>query len=181
MSIRRFFSRDRWDAERARELDSYISIETDENIARGIAPDDARAAALPRVDPGASLKSATRGNTDSRERFGLRRGLVVAQVALSLVLLVGAVLFVRTLRNLTVLDAGFQRTGILLASVDARPLRLPTADEATIELDLLARVRAIPGVDSAAAAYIVPLSGMGWNETIVVDASCSRITRTSTR
>jgi len=122
-----------------------------------------------RVDPGASLKSATRGNTDSRERFGLRRGLVVAQVALSLVLVVGAVLFVRTLRNLTVLDAGFQRTGILVASVDARPLRLPTASEATIERDLLARVRAIPGVDAAAATYIVPLSGMGWNDNIVVD------------
>lgn len=45
MSWRRFFRRDRWDAERARELDSYLQIETDANIARGMPPEDARAAA----------------------------------------------------------------------------------------------------------------------------------------
>jgi putative ABC transport system permease protein len=45
MRWRRFFRRDRWDAERARELDSYLQIETDTNIARGMAPEDAQAAA----------------------------------------------------------------------------------------------------------------------------------------
>ncbi len=51
--------------------------------------------------PGAAMKAGSRGTTDSRERFGIRRVLVVAQVALSLVLVVGALLFVRSLRNLT--------------------------------------------------------------------------------
>src|ERR671930_1905545 len=46
MSIKRFFNRSRWDDERARELESYIAIETDENIARGMAPDEARLAAI---------------------------------------------------------------------------------------------------------------------------------------
>jgi predicted permease len=45
MSWRRFFRRSRWDAERARELDSYLQIETDANIARGMSPEDALAAA----------------------------------------------------------------------------------------------------------------------------------------
>jgi putative ABC transport system permease protein len=121
------------------------------------------------VDPGAAMKSASRGNSDTRDRFGLRRALVVAQVALSLVLLVGAVLFVRTLRNLTTLDAGFQRTGILIAALDARPLRLPTAQGASVERDLLARVAAVPGVDAVATTYIVPVSGQGWNDRIIVD------------
>jgi len=46
MSIKRFFNRSRWDDERARELESYVAIETDENIARGMAPEEARLAAL---------------------------------------------------------------------------------------------------------------------------------------
>ena len=45
MSFRRFFSRSRWDDERARELDAHLAIETDENIARGMTPRDARDAA----------------------------------------------------------------------------------------------------------------------------------------
>src|SRR5438067_12438901 len=45
MSLKRFFHRDRWDDERARELETYLSIETDENIARGMSPADARDAA----------------------------------------------------------------------------------------------------------------------------------------
>ncbi len=122
-----------------------------------------------RLDPGTSLKSAARGNSDSRERSGLRRGLVIAQVALSLVLLVGAVLFVRTLRNLATLDAGFQRSGILVATIDARQLRLPTSRAPALEHELLQRVHVIPGVDADAATYIVPVSGSGWNDRIVVD------------
>src|SRR5262245_44193056 len=56
MSWRRFFRRDRWDAERARELDSYLQIETDANIARGMAPEDARAAAYRKLGNTALLR-----------------------------------------------------------------------------------------------------------------------------
>src|SRR5262245_27799993 len=45
MSLKRFFHRGRWDDERARELDAYLEIETDDNIARGMAPREARLAA----------------------------------------------------------------------------------------------------------------------------------------
>src|SRR6476646_3969667 len=45
MSLKRFFSRNRWDDERARELEAHLAIETDENIARGMSPREARDAA----------------------------------------------------------------------------------------------------------------------------------------
>jgi putative ABC transport system permease protein len=123
------------------------------------------------VGPGAAMKAASRGLSDNRERFGLRRALVVAQVALSLVLIVGALLFVRTLRNLATLDAGFQRTGVLVADLDTRPLRIPSAREPLLRRDLLDRMRAIPGVDAAATAFIVPVSGQGWNDRVIIDGT----------
>ena len=46
MSIKRFLRRSEWDEERARELEAYLTIETDENVARGMPPDEARLAAL---------------------------------------------------------------------------------------------------------------------------------------
>ena len=75
--------------------------------------------------PGVAMKAGTRGSTDSRERFGMRRALVVAQVALSLVLVVGALLFVRSLRNLMTLDAGFRQDGILVVNLDMRRAGVP--------------------------------------------------------
>ena len=67
-----------------------------------------------RTDPASAMKSSSRSSTADRQRFGVRRALVVSQVALSLVLLVGALLFVRSLRNLLTLDAGFNREGIVI-------------------------------------------------------------------
>src|SRR5207244_12167784 len=77
-----------------------------------------RALRATRTAAGAVLKAGGRAMTASRERFGLRRMLVVSQVALSLVLLVGALLFVRSLRNLVTLNAGFQQDGIVVTQVD---------------------------------------------------------------
>ena len=121
------------------------------------------------TDPGAAMKSGSRGSTDSRERFGLRRGLVVAQVALSLVLVVGALLFVRSLRNLMLLDAGFQQDGVVVVKLDLRGSGTPVDARQAQFADLVTRVRNIPGVDDAAQAAIVPVSGSGWNNTIVVE------------
>ena len=69
------------------------------------------------------MKAGSRGSTDSRERFGLRRVLVVAQVALSLVLVVGALLFVRSFRNLATLDAGFARRASSIVAPGSAPHR----------------------------------------------------------
>jgi putative ABC transport system permease protein len=124
-----------------------------------------------RVAPVTVLKSTGRGMTAGRERFGLRRALVVSQVALSLVLLVGALLFVRTLRNLMTLDPGFRQEGVLVTQLDFTRLNLAAERRQEFKRELLNRVRAIPGIDSAADASIVPISGNTWNDEVVVEGS----------
>jgi predicted permease len=127
------------------------------------------------ADPGTVMRASGRGFTAGRERFLLRRALIVSQVALSLVLLVAALLFVRTFRNLATLDAGFQQNNVLVADFDFSPLDVPTASRQGYKRDLLARVRNTPGVVAASETSIVPLSGDGWNEFIdIPSASVSR-------
>src|SRR5262249_20650366 len=70
------------------------------------------------TDPGAAMKTGGRGTTDLQGRFGTRQLLVIVQVALSLVLLVSALLFLRSLRNLVTQDPGFRKDGLILASLD---------------------------------------------------------------
>ena len=121
-----------------------------------------------RVSPSSVLKSAGRGMTSGRERFGLRRVLVVSQVALSLVLLVGSLLFVRTLRNLLTLDPGFRQDGIVVANVDLSRLNIAAPQRQEFKRQLIERIRAVPGIDGAADAGIVPVSGNSWNSGIFI-------------
>lgn len=113
------------------------------------------------VSPNVVLKEGGRGTTDGRSRFRLRRVLVVAQISLSLTLLVVALLFARSLGKLASVDAGFERDGILVTEIDYTALNIPVERRTPFAKELLDRLRTIPGVDSAAAAKIVPLSGNG--------------------
>ena len=72
-----------------------------------------------RIAPSSAMRAGGRGITTGRERFSLRRALVVAQVAMSLVLLAGAMLFVRSLQKLLAVDPGFRPEGIVAVSGDA--------------------------------------------------------------
>jgi len=100
--------------------------------------------------------------TASPRRARIRQTLVVAQVALSLMLLVSAGLFLRTLQNAQALDPGFStRTG-LLASIDLLPAGYDASRGRAFFRDLLARVRELPGVEAASVATKVPL-GFGGN------------------
>ena len=121
------------------------------------------------TSPGVAMKAGSRGSTDTRERFGVRRVLVVAQVALSLVLVVSALLFVRSLRNLMTLDAGFTQDRIVIASLDLRRTGIPPEQLPPVFESITARLAALPGVQSAANAFIVPVSGSGWNNSIVIN------------
>jgi putative ABC transport system permease protein len=114
------------------------------------------------------LKAGGRGNTAGRERFGLRRALVTVQVALSLVLLVGALLFSRSLGKLLGVDPGFRTNGILIMDLDLTELKLAPDRRQPFKRDLLEQVRAIPGVD-AAETELVPLSGQASNNDIWMD------------
>lgn len=118
------------------------------------------------ADPNMALK-ATRGMTAGRERFGIRRLLVVTQVALSMVLLVAALLFVRSFRNLLTVDAGFQQQGILIAYIDFTKINVPAPRRDDFKQDLVERLRAVPGVQSVAGAQLTPLGGSFWNDSII--------------
>jgi predicted permease len=128
----------------------------------GLAP----ALNVTRAGLGDALKSAARSLSASRKGVQLRQVLVAAQVALALVLLVGAFLFSGTLRNLLALDAGFERTGVLVTQVDFRRLKIPEAARIEFKLDLLEKIRALPGTLSAAQVGIMPLSGVGWSNMV---------------
>lgn len=114
-----------------------------------------------RLEPGAVLKAGGQGMTAGRERFSLRRALVVAQVALSLVLVAGALLFSRSLGKLLTVDTGFRQEGVLVASVGFQRLNLAPDSYQAFKDELLERVRAIPGVESAAITHEIPLKGFG--------------------
>jgi putative ABC transport system permease protein len=127
-----------------------------------------------RISPAAAMRAGGRGLTTGRERFSLRRGLVVAQVALSLVLLVGALLFVSSLRKLMAVDPGFRIAGIVEVDVGFRRANYSKERLAEIHRELLDRLRAQPGVASAAETALVPLSGSGWNDVVWAEGDTNK-------
>ena len=116
-----------------------------------------------RTAPGAVLKSGSRGTTMGREGFSFQRWLVVTQIAVSVVLLVGALLFVRSFWNLATLDPGFRERGILVAALDFKRLAFPQERTNALTHELLAQVRTLPQVQLAATSTHIPLNGSAWN------------------
>jgi predicted permease len=111
-----------------------------------------------RTDLNEALKEGGRGAGSGAVRQWLRSSLVVAQVAVSLVLLVTAFLFVQSLWNMGSMDLGFRTENRLLLELD---LSLRNYDEARGRIfyrDLLERLRALPGVRSATLAQYLPIS-----------------------
>lgn len=115
-----------------------------------------------------TIRSTGRGSSEPRERFTVRRGLVIVQVALSLVLVVGGLLFGGSLRNLTTLDPGFRKNGVLVVSMDFRRADVPVERRSELYNRIVERLGALPGVTSASQAYILPVSGSVWNNYIIV-------------
>jgi predicted permease len=94
------------------------------------------------------------------------KALVTVQVMLSLVLLVVAGLFLRTLRNLQDQDYGFERTHLLLAEFDEQLAGYAPHQAPALHQILLERLSAIPGVRSAALSATPPISGGTWSSNI---------------
>ncbi len=116
-----------------------------------------------RSEPSDALKSGSHGMTAGRDLFSFQRALVVLQIAVSLVLLAGAVLFVRSFRNLATLDPGFREKNILSGFVSLEPMHLAKAEQyQPVADDLLEQIRSIPQVESAASSTHVPLDGSSW-------------------
>ncbi len=118
-----------------------------------------------RADVVEAIKDDATGVAGGRSRSRFRGGLVVAQVALSLVLLVSAGLLLKSLRAAQQLDLGFDSRGVLLGSLDLFGLGYDVAKGRSFARDLLASARALPGVTSATLARRVPLSFGGTSST----------------
>ena len=121
-----------------------------------------------RSDIATALKGSAGNVVGSTTRQRSLQALVVAQVGLSLVLLVGAGLFIRTLRHLKGLDAGFNRENVVLFNIDLAN-RPETARWTAFYKELLVRLEALPGVRSASLFNSGFLSGNSWNEAIIVE------------
>jgi predicted permease len=123
-----------------------------------------------RIDLNSTLKAGS-GGTSGRGRFTLRRALMVIQVALSVVLLVGAGLFLRTLHNLLGNDAGFNRENLMLFRVDASLSGYKPADTVALFDRLLERLSQLPGAKSTALSRHPLLSGSRRSSSIAVPQS----------
>ena len=121
-----------------------------------------------RVQPNEALKEKGRGVV-GEGRFGAGNLLVVVQVALSLVLLVAAGLFVRTFSSLANLDLGFDRGPVLVASINAQPLQLEPAQRPELFDRLRRAAAAVPGAASAATSAVTPVSGSSWTNSVEVE------------
>ena len=104
----------------------------------------------------------------SRRKFGLSNLLIVGEVALSLVVLAGAGLFVRSLLNLTDQPFGFDRENVLVVSVDPGLARYEYTRLGPLYQQMDARLNSLPGVKSAAFSYYSPFNGCCWAYSVSV-------------
>ena len=122
-----------------------------------------------RVSAQAAMKAQARGVVEGHTRFRLGKALVVAQVALSLVLVVSAVFLVGTFRNLSRLDPGFDPEGVLLVTVDLRRTNVAPTSTGSLHQQLLERARGLPSVAHASSADLAPMGNGSWNDEIIID------------
>jgi predicted permease len=119
------------------------------------------------LDLTSSLKN-TIGQKANRSPLALHKALVVGQVALSLFLLIGAGLFVRSLQNLRHLDAGFKHENLTLFGLDTGSSYTPTA-RINLQKQMLDRLEALTGAQSASLSHLGLLSGARTTNDITVD------------
>ncbi|OLB33231.1 MAG: hypothetical protein DMG41_00565 [Acidobacteria bacterium] len=108
-----------------------------------------------RVDPCSALKQGAHGTTRA-SRF-LDRVLVAVQVTLSLVLITGAGIFLRTLENLRSVDVGYERDNILMFSVDAKLAGYPKERAGTLYRAILDKAAVLPGIQAASVSIVRPV------------------------
>lgn len=115
-----------------------------------------------------ALLGATRGLLGSGGSLRLRRGLLIVEVSLAVLLLAGAGLMVRTLHELSRVNLGFEPKGLLTARLTPAGQGWDTDRLSDFGDHLLTRIRALPGVEAAAIAHSLPIEGSQWGSVFVV-------------
>jgi putative ABC transport system permease protein len=104
----------------------------------------------------------------SSAAHGMRRGLIVVESALALMLLVGAGLMIRTVGELVRVDPGFRPDHVVKAQLTLSGSRWTDDRLRAFYRDVVDRVRAVPGVQKAALAFALPIDGSQWNSIFIV-------------
>jgi putative ABC transport system permease protein len=113
-----------------------------------------------------SLREGGRGTSDGAQRQRVRSGLVVAQVALALLLLLGAGLTLKSFRNAQDAPLGFNPENILVADVSLPKARYDTDEKvARFNDQLIERIRSLPGVEAAALGSNIPFDNNEWDSS----------------
>lgn len=116
-----------------------------------------------------SLKEGGRGSGEGARRNGVRGLLVVSELAIAVVLLVGAGLLIQSLWRLRQVTPGFNPRNVLTLVVGIPEVRYPTARQAQFFHDLAARIQSLPGVSSASSVLPLPLSGDRFSISFQID------------
>jgi predicted permease len=120
---------------------------------------------MSRAEPALVLRGNQRGV--SRGIGTLGKALIVTQIALSLILLQGAGLFLRTLQSLRSVDPGFQKTGVMELSLYPQPGAGQNLRMSAYRSQLISRVAALPGIFSVSFSNLpVPAGDQGWRESV---------------
>jgi predicted permease len=120
-----------------------------------------------KIDLAGALKSDSAGVVGGGGRAWVRSGLVVVQVSLSFILLVGAGLLMQSLQKIRNTSPGFSTRNVLDTAVNLTAAGYDAAHAQTFQDELLARVKALPGVESVAFARMTPLSYGSYSSTKV--------------
>ena len=117
-----------------------------------------------------AMKEGALTTTAGRGRLRVRQILVTAEVALSLLLLVGAGLLIKSFMHLQKVDAGFDASGVLTMRIAVPGARYTQPPQVrSFFREVLRRVAALPGVTSVGASTGIPLTGLGFSGTTTVD------------
>jgi len=117
-----------------------------------------------------AMKGSLAVDPERRARFHPGRWIVASQVALSLVLLVGAGLFLRSFVKLVTLDVGFDRTNVLIMHTEARTAGLQPEKWMATWDEIERRLSSAPGVLSVSRSLLAPISGNEWNQLVHADS-----------
>jgi predicted permease len=121
-----------------------------------------------RIDVASALKRATGSVAGNPSRQRLQQSLVVAQMGLSLMLLVGAGLFVQTLRKLKGMEMGFNRSNVVQFEIDFVQ-GVESNRRSVLYKEVLAELEGLPGVQTASLYGFGLLSGNGWSDRVVAE------------
>ncbi len=122
-------------------------------------------------DPVTAMKTGDGRLAGNRERFSVQRFMVVAQISISMVLLVCALLFVRSFRSLMTLNPGMREHGITIAHIGFPLMHVERDHYEAFKRQLLEEVRAVPSVKSAATTTNDPLLGATWGHHVRVGSA----------